>query len=219
MKSDEFIREVDEELQWERLTRLWQRFGAWVIGAAVLVVLGTAGKVGYDTWRDSRIQARALAFAAVEKQQGAAADVAPAWLDLAAEAEDGFAALARLRAAAWKDAGDVARAVEALRPLAAADADGLFPELARLLVVQYRLDTEDPAKLAAELEPLSAAGRPFRHSAREHAAIAALRQGDEARARELVGEIVEDATAPVSQQRRLQELLDALGGREEEVAS
>lgn len=221
MKSDEFIREVDEELQWDRLTRLWKQFGPWVIGAAVLVVLGTAGKVGWESWRDSRIQAQAQAFAQVEKREGAAAaEAAQAWLEIAAEAEEGFAALARLRAAAaWKEAGEIGKAVEALRPLAAGDAEELFPELARLLVAQYRLDTEDPAKLAAELEPLTGAGRPFRHSARESLAVTALRQGDEQRARDLVGEIVEDATAPVSQQQRLRELLDALGGREEEVAS
>ena len=53
----------------------------------------------------------------------------------------------------------------------------------------------------------------------EDLAVVALRQGDEARARDLLREIVEDATAPVAQQQRLRELLDALGGRGEEVAS
>lgn len=220
MKSDQFIREVDEELQWDRLTRLWKQFGPWVIGAAVLVVLGTAGKVGWESWRDSRIQAGANAFAAVEKRAGTPDELARAWLELAEGADGGFAALARLRAAAaFEDAGESEQSVAALQPLAAGAADELFPELARLLVAQYRLDGEDPAKLAAGLEPLTAADRPFRHTARELQALAALRAGDRERARELLSGVVDDATAPVSQQQRLRELLDALGRQKQEAAS
>lgn len=219
MKSDEFIREVDEELQRERLAKLWQRYGHWVIAAAVLVVLGTAGKVGWESWRDSRIQARAQAFAAVEERTGSPDEVARAWLELAAGADDGFAALARLRAAAaFEDAGEIGQAVEALRALAT-DGDALFADLGGVLAAWYRIDGAEPAALAAELEPLAAADRPFRHTARELQALAALRAGDRKRARELLSGLVDDATAPVSQQQRLRELLDALGGREEEVAS
>ncbi len=221
MKSDEFIREVNEELQRERLAELWRRFGPYVIGLAVLVVLGTAGKVGYETWYDKRIQEQARLYAAAERL--AAEDplrAAEQWMELAAEADDGFAALARLRAAAAFDgSGDRERALEALRKTAAETDDPMVRDLATLFLAQYRIDEEDPAALILDLEPLTAAGRPFRHGARELLAIASLRAGDRERARTVLEELLEDATTPLGQQQRVRELYDALGGSGERVAS
>jgi hypothetical protein len=220
VKSDEFIREVEEELQRERLAKLWHRFGHWVIAAAGLVVLGTAGKVGWESWRESRIQARANAFTAVEQRAGQPEERAHAWLELAQEADDGFAALARLRAAAaLREAGRTEQAAEALAGLAASTSAGPFSDLAALLASWYRLESADATALAAELEALGAPGRPFRHTARELQALTALRAGDQARAREQLSELIQDATAPVSQQQRLQQLLELLGAQGPEVAS
>ncbi|GBD44513.1 hypothetical protein HRbin40_02002 [bacterium HR40] len=220
LKPDEFIREVDEELQREQLLRLWRRIGPWLIAAAALVVLGTAGKVGYDSWRDSRLQARAAAFADAERRAGSSAQAAEIWLGVAANERDGLAVLATLRAAAaLREAGDRGRAIELLDRLGRENADPLFADLARLVSARSRLDSADTAALAAELEPLAAAGRPFRHSARETLGLSALRTGDRERARALLRELVDDATAPSGLKTRARELLDALGAGGEEVAS
>ena len=48
--DDSFIREVNEELRSDRMQFVWRRFGRLIIGCAVLVVLGTAGYVGYRYW-------------------------------------------------------------------------------------------------------------------------------------------------------------------------
>ena len=66
MQSDGFIREVDEELQRERVARLWQRYGTIVVGAAVIVIAGTAGKVGWDAWQERQLTRQGAAFAAAE---------------------------------------------------------------------------------------------------------------------------------------------------------
>ena len=52
-QDDSFIREVNEELRSDQMRLIWQRFGRILIAAAVLVVLGTIGKVSYEYWRDS----------------------------------------------------------------------------------------------------------------------------------------------------------------------
>ena len=39
MKSEEFIREVDEELRRDRIAMLWRRYGSVVLAVAVLIVL------------------------------------------------------------------------------------------------------------------------------------------------------------------------------------
>mgnify|MGYP006945477697 CR=1 FL=1 len=43
----DIFREVDEDLRHERYKRLWDRFGVYVIGLAVVIVLGVSG---YKAW-------------------------------------------------------------------------------------------------------------------------------------------------------------------------
>ncbi len=221
MKSEEFIREVNEELQWDRLRKLWRRFGGYVIAGALLIVLATAGKVGYDTWRDKRIQSQARLFAEAERLlQKDPAKAAEKWLELAAEGEDGFATLARLRAAAaFETSGSRDRALESLREAARNAQDPIARDLATLFLAQYRIDDAEPSSLLTELEPLTDASRPFRHSARELQAVAALRGGDREKAKTLLKQILDDATAPAGQRDRVRELYELLGGGDDHLAS
>ena len=63
-QDDSFIREVNEELRSDQMRLVWKRFGRVLIGAAVLIVLGTIGKVSYDYWRDSEASAAGDQFLA-----------------------------------------------------------------------------------------------------------------------------------------------------------
>jgi hypothetical protein len=215
LKSDQFIREVDEELQRDRLAALWRRYGRLVIAAAVLLVLGVAGYEGWKAWRHAREQAEAARLAAAEALlvAGRAAEAAGAFADAAAEGGPGVAALARLReAAALGEAGRPGEAMAALDRVAAApDADPLLRELAVILAVTRELDRGDPAALEARLLPLAEAGRPWRSSARELLAMLALRRGDQATARRLLDELVADAAVPPGVQQRAQALRQSLG--------
>ena len=56
-QDDSFIREVNDELRSDQMRLVWKRFGRILIGAAVLVVLGTIGKVSYEYWRDREASA------------------------------------------------------------------------------------------------------------------------------------------------------------------
>ena len=47
MSDDSFIREVEEELRSDRLKKVWNQFGAFIIGAAIVIVVATAA------WRGS----------------------------------------------------------------------------------------------------------------------------------------------------------------------
>ncbi len=221
VKGDAFIREVDEELRHERLLRLWKRFGPYLIALAVLIVLGTAAKVGYDRWRDKRMAEEADRFRAAELALARdPEEAAELWLELAEESESGLGVLARFRAAAaLREAGRAEEALEVLRRAAETAEEELVRELARLLWLQGRLDRDPPEELVPELEALAGADRPFRHAAREMMAVAALRAGDVARARELLEELADDATVPESQRERVRELLELLGGGDDELAS
>ena len=51
-QSEQFIREVDEELRRAQLKALWDRFAPLIIGVCVLVVLITAGYRGWIWWQE-----------------------------------------------------------------------------------------------------------------------------------------------------------------------
>ena len=224
MKSEEFIREVDEELRRDRFAKLWRRYGTLVLGLAVLIVVGTAAKVGWDQWRQRERVAEALRFAAAERtlaDNKQAAEAAEQFAALAADGGTGFAALARLKEAEAKLAQkDESGAMAALDQLAgAADSDLILRDLATLMAVERQLDTADPAELTRTLEPLTAGDSPWRHQARELLALAAIRAGELEKARDLLGNLSREVGVAPSQQRRAAELLQAIGGSAPQASS
>lgn len=211
MKSDEFIREVDEELQREKLAELAKRYGWIALAGAVGIVLATAGWVGWQRWQEHRRTVEAERYAASEQRAaGGGAEAVTALLDFAREASPGFATLARLHAAAV--ATDEESALRALDAVAAdPDADPLLKDAALLMAVSRRIDRDDPIELARRLEPLAVDGGPWRHVARQLQAAAQLRAGAREQAVATLRRITEDAEAPPTLRGRAAELLDALG--------
>lgn len=223
MKSEEFIREVDEELQRERMLKLWRQYGAFVVAGLLALILGTAAKVGWDHWQHRARSAEALRFAQAEQALEAQRndEAAAAFAALAADGKTGYAALARLREAQARiAAGQQAEANAALDQLGTSEAgDAILGDLGTILAVARELEAGDPAELARRLEPLAAAGSPWRHHARELLALLALRAGDTAKARGLLEELSKESGVPATQQRRAQELLQAIGGSAQQASS
>ncbi|MEO1089807.1 MAG: tetratricopeptide repeat protein [Pseudomonadota bacterium] len=211
---DAFIREVDEELRQDRATALWQRYGTYIIAAAVALVVGTAGWVGWHNLEERRQASDALAFdAALTEAGGDAATAATALDEVAADAHGGYDAVARLTAAQLHEAaGSPDAAVASLQALAGdGSAPDLYRELAQLLDILARMDTEAPDTLIAELRPLGAVG-PWRFTARELLAGALLRAGDRDEALEMLRDLETDPEAPQPLRIRARELVAALDG-------
>jgi hypothetical protein len=209
----DIFQEVEEDLRADRYKRLWEKYGKFVVGAAVAVVLATAGTVAWKDWqqRQRAGDSARLAGAMAEAQKGER-DAALAQLAMIArDGTAGYAMLARLQeAAVLADKGDPDGAA-AIYDKVAADAslDAEFRDLARLLAVLQRIDKDTPASLMAALEPLLAAG-PWRPIASELAALVALRQGDKAKAREFLTRVADDAQAPRGARACAAELLGGL---------
>ena len=49
--DDTFIREVNEELRSEQLQNAWKRFRPFIIGIAILIVVGVAGSSLFNWWQ------------------------------------------------------------------------------------------------------------------------------------------------------------------------
>lgn len=215
MASDGFIREVDEELQRDRMAKLWQRYGPIAIGVALVVVAGTVGKVGWDAWQARQLEQQGAAFAAAEAalERDDFTAAADQFAGLAAAQSGDAAALARLREAeAHFAAGDSEAGLARLDALAEETRiDAVLRDYAAVTAAQRRLGHTDPVTLRANLRPRMAEDSPFRHSARELAALAALEAGDEPGAIDMLRQLQADTGTPDAMRRRAGELLAALG--------
>src|SRR5690606_23227947 len=95
----DIFREIEEDLRHERLKRAWDRYGIYVIAAAVLVVVATAGWRGYEAWRNAQARASGDALvAALAKAEECDSEAAIRALDELIESGSvGSPVLARFR--------------------------------------------------------------------------------------------------------------------------
>jgi hypothetical protein len=212
----DIIREVDEELRRENWEILWKKYGKLAVAAAVALVLGTAGTVGWREFDRSQREKAGATFgtviAAVENTEkpAEAADMLAAYIP---GAPDGYAMLARLREAKLRaDAGQIEAAIALYDGLAGDSAvEPLFRDLAALYSVRMQIDSGDPIVLDARLSALAADGGPWRYTAREMRAVLAMSDGDSAAAREIFTKLADDMDAPDSLRTRAAEMLRAMG--------
>ena len=209
--SDVF-HEVDEAYRAEQLQKLWKRYGIYVLLAAILVVAGVGGWRGHQWWEAKKASEAGAKFeAAVTLADGGKqAEAEAAFAKVVAEGTPGYKSLASLREAAALVERDQKAAVAAYEKLAADKSLGqVFQDLAALRAGELLVDNADYAKMQQLLEPLSAANRAFRHSARELLALAAWRTGDAAAAKRWTEMIMTDPATPTSTRTRT-EMLAAL---------
>lgn len=205
--TEALIREVDEDLKRDQFDKLWKQYGKYVVGLAVVLVLGVAANEGWRSLKISRAQEESAKFqAAAQKRDIAALE------ELAKTGKTVYAPLASFKKAALLTvAGNGAQAIEAYQDGANAKEMGpLYQQAARLHALMMQIDTGDAAKLEAELAPLAQPGEPWRHSAQELQALLAIRTGFPARALEILTRLSDDATAPQGLRARASELRQAL---------
>ena len=209
----DIFREIDEELRQERAEKLWRRYGKYVIGGAVAVVLAIAAYTGWQEYRtDRQLEAGArFALAKALAEEGKTGDAEALFVALGAESGTTYGVLARFHAAALRaSSGDAAGAVEAFRSLAGdSGLDRPMRDLATLLAAQNALDAPgaDMQRVASALAPLTAEAGAWRHLALETLALVELRTGNRDRAKTHLQRIVDDVRAPANVRLRATQML------------
>jgi hypothetical protein len=194
----DIFREVDEDVRRDRAVEFWKRYQGAFLGIAIVIVLATAGWRLFETWRANARQAASAQFeAALElSRKGDAAGALAALNTLASQGSAGYQVLARLQAAAETGKRDPAAGVRAYDALANDSSIGAtFQDLARLRAALLLMDNADEKTIRGRLEPLASIS-PFRHTARELLALAALKANDGASAGRWLDMIVVDPAAP-----------------------
>jgi hypothetical protein len=208
----DIFREVDEEVRRERLEQLWKRYGNYIIAAAFLVLACIGAWRGYVYWEERKAAEAGAAYEAASAlaEAGKHTEAEAAFAKLASEGTPGYRNLARFREAAQLGLSDPKGAVATYDALANdASLGQSMQDLAAVRGALLLVDTAPYQDLRTRLEPLTAADRPFRHSARELLAFAAWRSGDSGAARHWIDAVVGDPTTPSTIRTRV-DVLSAL---------
>lgn len=209
----DIFREVDEEVRREQLKKLWDRYGNYVVVAAVLLVAAVAAWRAYMWWEARKAAENGAAFEAATAlaEAGKRGEAEAAFAKIAADGTAGYRHLARMREAAELAQSDAKAAITAYDQIAADRAVGpVLQDLAALRAAALLIDTGALEEAQRRLEPLAANDRTFRHTAREFLVLAAWRAGDTAAAKRWFDLIMTDAQTPAATRSRV-EMLMALG--------
>lgn len=210
----DIFQEVDEDVRRDRAMEFWRKYGKWLTGAAVAVVVGIAGYNGWQRYDVSRREAASARLEAALDELRTDKPKAIAGLEgMAGDAAAPYDALARLRAGQVKaEAGERGPAASQYGMAAGSLNQPEMRDMAQLLSLMQRFDTAPPEELRAALLPLAAADRPLRVSAQELLASLALRTGDLAQAREIFTALSTDITTPPGTRTRAADMLAVLSG-------
>jgi hypothetical protein len=205
----ELFDEVDEDLRREQLKKLWDRYSIYIIAGAILIIAAVGGWRGYQYLEAKKAAEAGAAFEAAADlaEQNKHAEAEAAFTKLAATAPYGYRLLSRLRAAgevATRDPQAAAKLyddIAADRSVAASEQD-----LARIRAAGLLLDTTGYNNMLQRLEPATAPGATYRHTARELLALSAWRANDTTAARQWLDMIANDGETPVSLRSRAEAL-------------
>jgi hypothetical protein len=205
----ELFDEVDEEVRRDQLKKLWDQYSIYIVALALLIIAGVGGWRGYQYLEAKKAAEAGAAFdkAAELSEANKHAEAEAAFADLAAKAPWGYRMLARLRTAAEVANRDKPAAAKMFDDIAADTSVGA-PErdLARIRAAQLLLETTTYPNMLQRLEPATAAGATFRHTARELLALSAWRANDTTAARQWLDLIANDGESPPSLRSRAEAL-------------
>ncbi|WP_284163467.1 tetratricopeptide repeat protein [Frigidibacter sp. SD6-1] len=216
-ETDSFIDEVTEEVRRDRLFALFRTYG-WIGILAILILVGGAS---WREWQKARAEAASQSFgdalvAALGQNEAAGRADALASVD-AGDGATRAALKAFLVASEAEAAGDRARALDVLRPIAEdAAVPDTYRQLAKLKSVLLAGSAMDAAQRDATLAELAQPGAPFRTLAVEQQAMVLLEAGRQDEAVTLLKSVAEDAEATSAQIGRVGQILTALGAGDQQ---
>jgi len=212
--DDSFIREVNEELRSDQMKGAVRRFGRYIIAIAVLIVLGTIGKVAYEYWDNNASSGAGDQFlAAMKLADENKTDEALAALDkLEKEGHGAYPVLARMRAATVQSQkGDNAGAIASFQTIAKdKSVPAAVQDAAKMRAGWLLIENGTYEQVSAAVEEMAVPGNAFRHSAREALGLAAYKAGNMAQARQWFQSIVDDVDSPRNVANRAHMMLDLI---------
>lgn len=210
--SEEFIREVDEELKEEKYAKIWKKIGPYIISLALGIILFTTGVVSWNNYVENSKQQLGDDFtAAVELIKEKDLDTALIALDkITDKTSDGYVTLAKMKKAAILiDQKEIEKGLQIYLDLENTAVDQSFKDMATILYVVNALDIVKSEKLLTKIERL-AVDSAWKFSALELKAFIFFKKGDLLRSSEVFNSILELGNAPSTLSSRARDMIEFL---------
>lgn len=213
MERDALMREVDEEMRRERLQKLWEQYGTYIVAAALALLIGIAA----FKWNEGRrIAAAERAGQQFEEALnlvagGQDADARKILQAIGSSSGAAYPVLAQLALAGQAvKSGNAAEAISAYEVAATKASDQLIRDFAKLQSTALKIDSADFTEVKNRLNDLIGDKNPWRYLARELMGVAAIRGGQLDEARGLLAPMAADPRAPAAARERAGALMNVV---------
>jgi hypothetical protein len=210
--SEEFIKEVDEDLKEEKRVKLWKKLLPYVLGFSFGVILLTSGFVFWENYTKNTSQSLGDDFtAAVGLESENDIDAALLALDrIVDKGSDGYATIAKMKKASILiQKGDLEKGLDIYLDLERNAVDQSFRDIATILYVLNSMDKVDPLILLEKLKPLEAS-KIWKSSALELKAFIYLKTEKKEQAKETFQSILDQKNTPSSLSTRARNMIEYL---------
>ncbi|MBS91587.1 MAG: hypothetical protein CMM95_00845 [Rickettsiales bacterium] len=210
--SEEFIREVDEDLKEEKRIKLWKKILPYVVSISLGIVIFTSGFVFWENYTKKLNQDLGDDFtAAVQLANEQDIEAALIALDrIVNEGSDGYATIAKMKKASLLIGdGDIEEGLKIYLDLEKNAVDQSFRDIATILFVINSMDKTDPDILLKKIKPLESSNI-WKSSALELKAFMFLKKNDIEGAKETFKNILEMKSSPSSLSKRARNMMEFL---------
>ena len=210
--SEEFVREVDEDIKEEKRIKLWKKFFPYVVGISLGIIIFTSGYVFWNNYTKSLNQQLGDDFtAAVQLANEEDLDASIVALNrIVDEGSDGYVTLAKMKKASILiQRGELKLGLEIYLDLERNAVDQSFRDIASILYVLNSMDTKDPQILLEKINKLESS-QIWRSSALEMKAFLKLKQNKIDEARKAFESILSLPSTPSSLATRARNMVDYL---------
>ena len=210
--SEEFIKEVDEDIKEEKRIKLWKKLIPYVISFSLTIILFTSGFVFWKNYTRNMNQTLGDDFtAAVDLANEDDTDAALLALDrIVDEGSDGYATIAKLKKASLLiDKGLSDEGLSIYLDLERNAVDQSFRDIATILYVFNSMDKIEPETLIKKIEQLENS-KVWQSSALELKAFIFLKNNNKKLAKETFQSILNLKTSPSSLSTRARNMVEYL---------
>ena len=210
--SEEFVREVDEDIKEEERIKLWKKVFPYVVSVSLGIIIFTSGYVFWNNYTESLNQQLGDDFtAAVQLANEEDLDASILALDrIVDEGSDGYVTLAKMKKASLLiQRGELELGLNIYLDLERNAVDQSFRDIASILYVLNSMDTEDPKALLEKINKLESS-QIWRSSALEMKAFLKLKQKKEEEALKIFESILNLPSTPSSLATRAKNMVDYL---------
>ena len=213
--EDIFVREVDEELQKDQMLGIWKKWGRWIVGGIVGIVIAWGG---FLYWQFKQAEAAGIQGEKYTRlmdtlEAGSDVGVAAQLAEIEKSTDGGYKAPAALtRGGIAVSKNDLKGAVSAFKSIVDdPEVPQVWRDLALIRQTAAEFDTLKPEAAIARLKPLSVAGNAWFGSAGEMTAMAYLRLNKPDLAGRLFADLAKNENVPETVRSRSAEMANALG--------